>query len=62
MPLFEVLFLGDRPAETIEAQECELQGAHLVFSSPVLVMGRPRSVVRRRLPAADVREVRPGPA
>lgn len=60
MALFEVVFTDDRPVETVEADECALQGAHLVFTAPVLVMGRPRAVVRRRLPAADVREVRPG--
>lgn len=58
MPCFEVHFLGNRPVETVEAQTCALLGAHLVFTSPVLVMGRPRDVVRRRLPAADVCEVR----
>jgi hypothetical protein len=62
VPLFEVHYLDDRPHETVEAQTCELQGAHLVFVAPVLVMGRPRDVVRRRLPAADVREVKPAGA
>ena len=42
---------------TIDADEHRLEGAHHVFRISRAVMGKPRMVVVRRLPQADVLDV-----
>jgi hypothetical protein len=45
----------------VAADEHRLEGRFHVFRSRTSVMGRPRSVVVRRLPATDVLSVTAGP-
>lgn len=51
MPLFR-LTPPDQPLELLDANTCRREGAYLVLRGTVLVMGRPREVVLRRVPAA----------
>jgi hypothetical protein len=41
----------------VDAEEHRVEGAHHVFRSTRTVMGKPRLVVVRRLPVAEVRTV-----
>jgi hypothetical protein len=45
------------PPLVVDADEHRHEGAWHVFLRDTVVLGRPRSVVALRLPAADVREV-----
>lgn len=55
---FELHFTDGRPAELVVAEQWQRQGTALVFTTSALVMNRPREVVARRVPAADVMAVR----
>ncbi len=56
---FSVTMRQDTPV-AVEADEHRVEGHWLVFRSTVFVMGRPRTVVALRLPAAEVVDVSPG--
>jgi hypothetical protein len=45
--------------EQVDATEHRLEGLHHVFRTTTTVMGRPRTMVVRRLPAATVLSVTP---
>lgn len=55
---FTVVRLHQLPL-VVEADDHRLEGAWHVFRRDTVVLGRPRSVVVLRLPAATVREVVP---
>lgn len=42
---------SDEPPELLEADSCRREGIHTVLRGTVLVMGRPREIVLRRVPA-----------
>jgi hypothetical protein len=46
----------------IDADEHRVEGLHHVFRATTTVMGRPRVMVVRRLPVADVVTIAGGPA
>jgi hypothetical protein len=48
MPLYRLT----PPGEFLEADSARREGIHTTFRGVVLVMGRPREVVLRRVPAA----------
>lgn len=48
-----------QPPLVVEADDHRLEGAWHVFRRDTVVLGRPRSVVALRLPAAAVRDVLP---
>jgi hypothetical protein len=51
------LHLTDGRTEPVTAEAYERRGSALVFITTQLVMGQPREVVLRRIPAVQVREV-----
>lgn len=60
MPVYRVLYRPDNelPAEFIEADRVDLEGElWLVFRRTVSVIGQPREVVVRRLPASPIADV-----
>ena len=63
MPVFRVTYLpdpaeGPRPDDLVEADRVEVEAdVWLVFRRTVYVIGAPREVVVRRLPAAPVADV-----
>lgn len=62
MPVYR-LHHPDQPAELLEADSARREGIHTTLRGTVLVMGRPREIVLRRVPAAVlVEEVASGHA
>ena len=63
MPVFRITYRADavegpRPDDLVEADGVELEAdVWLVFRRTVFVVGKPRDVVVRRLPAAPVLDV-----
>ena len=55
MPVFR-LPPPDAPSELIKADSASVEGIHTVLRGTVLVMGRPREVVLRRVPLAVIVE------
>lgn len=51
MPMYR-LHHPDSPAELLEADSARREGIHTTLRGTVLVMGRPREIVLRRVPAA----------
>ena len=63
MPVFRITYRADpdapdRPTDLVEADRVEVEAdVWLVFRRTVYVIGTPREVVVRRLPAAPVADV-----
>ena len=60
MPLYRIT----PPGETVEAEHVRREDAHTVLTATTLVIGKPREVVVRRVPAGVMVELvdEPGPA
>jgi hypothetical protein len=56
--MYRVIYRDSR-IELVNAEGVEHQGAHYTFHRAVLVIGRPRDVVVRRIVAGDVETVEP---
>src|SRR5687767_1618033 len=60
MSTYRITFTDGRPDETVEADTVELRGEHLELVREILVAGRPRRQILRRLVAREV-TVAPAP-